>query len=642
MVPRCSLLLCEENLQRGNAVIPSVFEDVSQFKKISFNIIYVGVFDRKMIKEFERKSELYHEKEKGILSDKVLKKKTKAGVKLLNKIFEKFGYFDIKIEYEIILKEKKSDIIFKIEKGQRYTVANKKIILLDSDTDKTKLFEKLRMKQPEYVDFELINLEKLKIIQFFTKSGFYFSEVESVDIDINNEDKTIDLVYKVKIGKKTFLSTIEVESNDIPKNFILNRLAVKEGDLLKTSKIEKSRSNLSSTGIFSSINFDIEKNEISKVPDETRQMAKLKVQTVNAPPRVIGFMANYSISEGLTASGTWQNKNFLKKGHNIGLINRFGFKEITGSVFYDVNDVFLKNIRLHSDLTLKRMNTKAYEGFKESLCVGFIKPFSIKDHETIISFLPTFERSNVEREKDCLEPLGTKEKDSFSQNSFIMRTEVKFNFVDNIIAPNAGVMLELGYEPYWGSFKKKRELGDNKEQELYNFNFFSIFNCSLTGYIPLGKNTSEEQNSNVISSHFHYGRAFIDSKKEIPFDKRFYGGGRNSIRSYGYQMVSELDEEGTPIGGKYILEACIEPRIRISEDFGAAIFFDVGKVSYSKEGEDGEKSKILTGGGFGVRYYTKFGPIRLDVGFPFNRRKKSEGKKHDKAIQLYISVGQAF
>ena len=41
--------------------------------------------------------------------------------------------------------------------------------------------------------------------------------------------------------------------------------------------------------------------------------------------------------------------------------------------------------------------------------------------------------------------------------------------------------------------------------------------------------------------------------------------------------------------------------------------------------------------GFGGRYFTTFGPIRVDFGFPINAR---EGI--DDSVQLYISIGQAF
>jgi translocation and assembly module TamA len=38
-----------------------------------------------------------------------------------------------------------------------------------------------------------------------------------------------------------------------------------------------------------------------------------------------------------------------------------------------------------------------------------------------------------------------------------------------------------------------------------------------------------------------------------------------------------------------------------------------------------------------VRYYTAIGPLRLDVGVPLDRRQGV-----DDAVQIYVSIGQAF
>jgi translocation and assembly module TamA len=40
--------------------------------------------------------------------------------------------------------------------------------------------------------------------------------------------------------------------------------------------------------------------------------------------------------------------------------------------------------------------------------------------------------------------------------------------------------------------------------------------------------------------------------------------------------------------------------------------------------------------GLGVRYYSSFGPIRIDVGVPLNRQKS------DGPVAVTVSLGQAF
>ena len=42
------------------------------------------------------------------------------------------------------------------------------------------------------------------------------------------------------------------------------------------------------------------------------------------------------------------------------------------------------------------------------------------------------------------------------------------------------------------------------------------------------------------------------------------------------------------------------------------------------------------GAGIGARYYSSFGPIRIDVGTPLNRQ------KGDSRVAVTVSLGQAF
>ena len=62
-------------------------------------------------------------------------------------------------------------------------------------------------------------------------------------------------------------------------------------------------------------------------------------------------------------------------------------------------------------------------------------------------------------------------------------------------------------------------------------------------------------------------------------------------------------------------------------------FFDGGNAY---ESSTPKFNDMRYGVGIGARYYTNFGPFRIDVATPLNPR-KGDGK-----IALYISIGQAF
>lgn len=121
---------------------------------------------------------------------------------------------------------------------------------------------------------------------------------------------------------------------------------------------------------------------------------------------------------------------------------------------------------------------------------------------------------------------------------------------------------------------------------------------------------------------------------DIPADERFYSGGGGSVRGYAYQAVGPRID-GTPIGGKSLLEVSTELRFRHTESIGSVVFVDGGTVFADSVPASDEE--LQWGVGLGFRYFTGIGPLRVDVAVPVNKR---EGI--DDNFQFYISLGQAF
>ena len=104
------------------------------------------------------------------------------------------------------------------------------------------------------------------------------------------------------------------------------------------------------------------------------------------------------------------------------------------------------------------------------------------------------------------------------------------------------------------------------------------------------------------------------------------------MRGYGYQRLGPFDPNGDPVGGRSLNEFSIEARYRFG-NYGIVPFVDAGN-SYASSFPNG--SDLRFGAGIGGRFYTNFGPMRIDVATPLNRR------PGDGRIALYISIGQAY
>jgi outer membrane protein assembly factor BamA len=99
-----------------------------------------------------------------------------------------------------------------------------------------------------------------------------------------------------------------------------------------------------------------------------------------------------------------------------------------------------------------------------------------------------------------------------------------------------------------------------------------------------------------------------------PLRQRLRGGGNNSVRGYAPNTLGDVVSVGDIVdsGGLRQWEASLELRAPLTPDFGAVLFVDVGDVSVEKRFR---WNVPQTSFGFGLRYRTVIGPIRLDFGF---------------------------
>ena len=163
-----------------------------------------------------------------------------------------------------------------------------------------------------------------------------------------------------------------------------------------------------------------------------------------------------------------------------------------------------------------------------------------------------------------------------------------------------------------------------------------------SGYVPFG--------SFVLAGRVAAGSIQGVARDDLAPSRRFYSGGGGSVRGYGYQelgpqvVIPNPDYDPTdpkekdpptilhPLGGRSFNEASIEARYRFGT-WGAVAFVDAGQAY---ESSFPKLSDLRFGAGVGVRYYTNFGPLRVDLATPLDRR---EGESW---LAVYVSIGQAF
>jgi len=140
----------------------------------------------------------------------------------------------------------------------------------------------------------------------------------------------------------------------------------------------------------------------------------------------------------------------------------------------------------------------------------------------------------------------------------------------------------------------------------------------------------------VIAARTRLGSIQGASTEIIAPSRRLFAGGAGSVRGYGYQKIGPADSNGNPTGGRSLTEFSLEARAKtglLDNALDVAAFVDAGTVDRSSTPT---LRDMRYGAGIGLRYQTDFGPIRVDIATPLNRR------SGDHRIAIYVALGQAF
>lgn len=129
---------------------------------------------------------------------------------------------------------------------------------------------------------------------------------------------------------------------------------------------------------------------------------------------------------------------------------------------------------------------------------------------------------------------------------------------------------------------------------------------------------------------------------ELPLSERFFAGGDTSVRGFALDRLGDaatIDQDGFPRGGNATLILNAELRASVTRTVDVVGFLDAGNV-YDRV-ENISLARIRGGAGFGVRYRSPVGPIRVDLGFKLDRQRFGNGEL-ERPTALHISIGQAF
>ncbi|KEJ90064.1 autotransporter assembly complex protein TamA [Sulfitobacter donghicola] len=392
---------------------------------------------------------------------------------------------------------------------------------------------------------------------------------------------------------------VEGES-DVRRARIIEIAGLPEGEVFSPEEIRLSRERLRRTGAFSVVAL----HEGEHVLDG--DLLPIEAQIGDAPKRRIGFGAELSTLEGLTLSAYWLHRNLLGGAERLRLDAEVsGIGGGTGGTDYLLEARFERPATFNEDTDFYAL--ALFEQLDE------VSYFSRQlDLEAGIERIASPERTYT---------LGlglrtAKTRDVFGEDTYTLLTlplSAEFDYRDNPLNAKDGYFIKAEATPFLAL--------SGSDDGIRTF-------VDARGYKTFG--TARPV---TLALRGQFGSVYGPALEDAPADYLFYSGGGGTVRGQEYQSLGVAVGSDTA-GGRSFVGLSAEVRVDVTETIGVVGFADAGYVG-EEEFYDGSGT-WHSGAGFGLRYNTAIGPIRLDVAVP------TSGPEVEDEFQVYIGIGQSF
>jgi translocation and assembly module TamA len=452
-----------------------------------------------------------------------------------------------------------------------------------------------------------------RIVDHFRSQSRPFAKVQQQNPVVFHPAQAMDVTLGIDPGPRAGIGAISIQgAENVDPAVVRSFIYTEPGDPYSPAALASMRKSISQIEALSSVRI-----REAETLDAYGNLP-LFVEITERPPRVIGASAQYSTTDGPALRAYWAHRNLFGGAERL---------RLEGSIFYltenggqpDRNEdpgwddlggrfraSFLKPALwgtrndLLIDALVERDRTEGYTSRLVNVAAGIRHRFS-----------QTFSiQGGIEYERgQATDILG-----QIDYTLVGLPVSLSYDSTDNLLNPTKGVRLIASVTPY------PEFLGSSVP--------ITVARGTASTYYAF-----DEEARYVLAGRLGLGSIVGADLDEIPANRRFFAGGGGSVRGYRYQTLSPTFL-GEPIGGRSLLEASLEARIKITDTIGIVPFVDAGTAFESSYPDFDESIRVAVG--LGLRYYTGIGPIRLDVAIPVNP------ERGDPSYAIYVGIGQAF
>ena len=536
------------------------------------------------------------------------------GVDSITSAYFNSGYLDFKVlNIESTLSENKEKISIKVEisEGIQYKLG---AVTFEGELGNipfSTLENTITMKKGEIFNRNSIINNIQSLTDLYADQGYAFVEINPITSEFLD---SVSVNFVISLNKKVYINRITISGNTRTQDEVIRReIGVSEGSLYSRSILRKSLLKLRRLGYFSDVKIGTaevmgmnDKIDISFVVEETQTGS-------------VSFSVSHSNNYGISFGAGVKEKNIFGSGNtlNADLKISESFNKVS---FYFMNPNFndeghsISLGAFKSEINDDDVAKNSYNIDSTGLTAGYGIPLSDDTRVNV----------NLEYSKNTIKCSALFSGTSYESNQcaeknkdeFLINVNWSKNTLNNYLYPTKGVNNSL-------SAGLSLPLGD--------YRYFTV-NADHSSYKPISTKVTMK-----ITGNLNLAKGY--SGKELPFYKRYFGGGSGSVRGFGNKTLGPLYPNGKAKGGELsILGSAnfITPAFFFEDNdkMRMSAFIDAGNI-YDKSSNI-NLGDIRMSAGFGFAYLSPIGSIGAFISTPILK------KSGDIIEDFGFSIGTGF
>lgn len=634
--------------------------------------------------------------------------KAEMSRKNLGTVMQNMGYLHADVSLKTIANDKKIKVIYTLHPGKPYFIGNIEYDIYDKN-----IAQILDMKNENNrglkkgMIFSINNLEneRKRITNILSDSGYYKFNKDYIiyEADSTRANDSIDIKLKLmkfradskspeKDHNRYYINKVNFTSADgdkikLRRSVLSDNLAIKEGAPFCEHDLQTTYNNFARLQAVKYTNIRFE-----ELPDTS--LLNCNIQLSTNKPNTISFQpegTNTAGDLGAAASLTYENRNLFHGSEMLSIQLRAAFEAITGLEGYQAEDYeeyniegrlmfprfiapflsenFRRNSNAHSELTVSYNLQNRPEFHRRVFTAAWKYLWNAPKQNS------TYRFDLIDLNYVYMPWISEKFKEDYLDDDSNRNAILRYNYEDLFI-------MKMGFGMTYNNgvhaIKANIETSGNLLSLLAGVSKFdknsqgqyTLFNIAFAQYVKADFDytrlfTFDWRNS--LALHFGFGIAYpYGNSKILPFEKRYFSGGANSVRGWNVRELGPGKFKGTDGRIDFInqtgdmkLDFNLEYRTALFWKFNGAFFIDAGNIwtlrSYADQpgGQfkfDEFYKQIAVSYGLGIRLNLDYFILRLDMGVKAINPAYTTAKEHYPIISpnfkrdfsLHFAVGLPF